>query len=102
MNMMDNTDKLIISNQIHHLKTSICNLVDTFSHIYLSNSSWEEEWYSEWQLPSLFRFWDYYVFSLADIYTALHFQIPKEILLKRYELENPKRINLINYFITHR
>jgi hypothetical protein len=90
------------NQELFHLRTSIANLVDEFSKQYMNNSSWHEVWHIEWTIPYNFEFQEYYVFCLADIFTTMYYEIPKSVLLERYELRIPRQISLKNFYLEYK
>lgn len=83
------------------LRSSIIQLVDEFSRRYFKWSEREEIWISWSILWVKYEFDSYYVYNLEDIYTAIYYQIPLEIVLRYYEEKNEK-INLKIFYIRNK
>lgn len=83
------------------LKSSIAQLVDEFSERYFDKVWWEAVGVNEWMIPEIFEFCEYYVYSLEDIYTAMYYQMSKEIVIRWYE-ERSWNINLKTFYIRNR
>lgn len=83
------------------LRSSIVQLVDEFSRRYFEWWEWEEVWIS-WSIFKVkYEFNSYYVYDLEDIYTAIYYKIPLEIVLRYYEEKNEK-INLKIFYIRNK
>lgn len=83
------------------LKSSISQLVDEFSEKYFDKVDREAVSVNEWMIPEIFEFCEYYVYSLEDIYTAMYYQMSKEIVIRWYE-ERDNSINLKTFYIRNR
>jgi hypothetical protein len=83
------------------LRSSIVQLVDEFSRRYFEWWEWEEVWISWSILKVKYEFNSYYVYDLEDIYTAIYYKIPLEIVLRWYE-ERDNRINLKTFYIRNK
>ena len=80
------------------LRSSIVQLVDEFSRRYFEWSK-REVIGKDWSIFKVkYEFNSYYVYDLEDIYTAIYYKIPLEIVLRYYEEKNEK-INLKIFYI---
>ena len=83
------------------LRSSIVQLVDEFSRRYFEWSKWEVIG-KDWSIFKVkYEFKSYYVYNLEDIYTAIYYKIPLEIVLRWYEERNEK-INLKIFYIRNK
>lgn len=83
------------------LRSSIVQLVDEFSRRYFEWWEWEEVWISWLIFKVKYEFNSYYVYDLEDIYTAIYYNIPLEIVIRYYEERNEK-INLKIFYIRNK
>lgn len=74
---------------LYRMDRAICDAVSLFVDKYFTYDDWSKttaecvDWESE-RLSYNRQFWDYF-FSLSDIYTALWYDIPSEILFEWYD-----------------
>lgn len=63
---------------------SIYNFVEAFKEKYFKWKEFRNMEYIWWYMPTNFEFDDYYIFSIDEIYTAMYYDLEREILIEYY------------------